>query len=169
MCGDLKAHKKQGIVIAPVCLDCAPRYDDVPPGYKRCSQCLKVRKLECFCKTRSRKHPHCKDCRAAYASRIDPERRRAQNLWSNYRLTLAQYDSLLAEQRGLCAICQQPEMLIDPYTKEVKALAVDHDHATGQVRALLCQSCNAALGFIEPYPPRAIALIAYLEKQQKAV
>ncbi len=52
--------------------------------------------------------------------------------------TRAQYDAMLASQGALCAICRKPEF--------GRRLAVDHDHATGRVRGLLCTRCNTGLG-----------------------
>jgi hypothetical protein len=46
---------------------------------------------------------------------------------------------MLADQDGGCAICGDP-------SPEQGSLHVDHDHATGRVRGLLCVSCNNALG-----------------------
>jgi hypothetical protein len=56
-----------------------------------------------------------------------------------YGITIADYDRILSRQHGLCAICgeQRPEE---------RTLHVDHDHATGTVRGLLCFRCNNALG-----------------------
>lgn len=45
------------------------------------------------------------------------------------------YEAILAEQDGGCGICGRPP-------KSGKSLAVDHDHATGFVRGLLCFMCN---------------------------
>jgi len=57
------------------------------------------------------------------------------------------YAVKLQAQGGVCALCGHSE------TKRVKgtlaSLAVDHDHQTGQVRGLLCGSCNQALGYLE--------------------
>ncbi len=59
-------------------------------------------------------------------------------LKKQYGLTLEQYNAMLAEQHGLCAICKKPP------TK--RRLDVDHDHADGHVRQLLCERCNKGLG-----------------------
>lgn len=53
-------------------------------------------------------------------------------------------------QNGLCAICR-----VKP------CLHVDHDHATGRVRELLCPGCNLKLGILEAAEWREKAL-AYL-------
>ncbi len=47
------------------------------------------------------------------------------------------YTRLLAAQDGHCALC--------PNTPKTRRLHVDHDHATGEVRGLLCHRCNRAL------------------------
>lgn len=52
-----------------------------------------------------------------------------------YGLLPGQYEELKYIQRGLCAICRKA-------TGASKRLAVDHDHDTGEVRGLLCKTCN---------------------------
>lgn len=54
------------------------------------------------------------------------------------------YDRLFSLQKGKCAICMQPQN-----SSRNKALAVDHDHTTGKVRGLLCDTCNRALGLFK--------------------
>ena len=61
-----------------------------------------------------------------------------------YKITPADYNKMLNEQGGKCAICGA----IPPFGK-YKRLVVDHDHETGKVRGLLCPRCNAGLGFLE--------------------
>jgi len=43
-------------------------------------------------------------------------------------------------------------------------MAVDHCHATGKIRGLLCNSCNSLLGFCADNKARLTAAIAYLDK-----
>lgn len=66
---------------------------------------------------------------------------RRDNLLKKYGLTSAAYESMLASQKGVCAICEQPP-------KKYR-LAVDHCHVTGQVRKLLCIGCNVKIGHLE--------------------
>ncbi|MBO0835623.1 MAG: hypothetical protein J2P28_08905 [Actinobacteria bacterium] len=56
-----------------------------------------------------------------------------------YGVDQQMWDAMYFEQDGQCAIA--------PCTRE--AACVDHDHVTGEIRQLLCQGCNVAIGFIE--------------------
>lgn len=71
------------------------------------------------------------------------ERARAKRLWDNYKLTIEQYDAILKYQGGVCYACHQSEPV------KGRRLSVDHDHATGQVRGLMCSRCNPILGKLE--------------------
>lgn len=64
------------------------------------------------------------------------------SLLRKYDLTLAQYDLICEQQGGVCAIC-------GGVNKSGRRLAVDHDHDTGNVRALLCTTCNVRIGVLE--------------------
>ena len=74
------------------------------------------------------------------------------------------YEKTLAEQGGVCAICKCPETLKHAVTGEVIALAVDHDKDTGQLRGILCKSCNTSIGAMKHSIPILRAAIAYLER-----
>ena len=76
---------------------------------------------------------------------------------SKFNLTIEDYDCLLNLQNGVCAICGQEESIPN------KRLAVDHDHKTGEVRGLLCTSCNTKLGWYEKQKEN---LEAYLKVAQ---
>jgi hypothetical protein len=64
----------------------------------------------------------------------------------------------LTRQEGRCDICQE-------FIGE--DLRVDHDHTTGKVRALLCDTCNAGLGQFHESPTNLRAAASYLERFQK--
>jgi hypothetical protein len=54
-----------------------------------------------------------------------------------YGIGAEQVEEMIEEQGGLCVICQR-QLGDKPH--------VDHDHATGQVRGILCFNCNGGLG-----------------------
>jgi hypothetical protein len=69
-----------------------------------------------------------------------------QRKWGAAGVDAARYQEMLREQDGVCGICGQPERQRDGLSGKPKDLAVDHCHATGVVRALLCSACNTAIG-----------------------
>jgi hypothetical protein len=73
------------------------------------------------------------------------------------------YDEMLAAQAGLCEICGNPETRTHHRTGTAMTLAVDHHHGTGKVRALLCNRCNIALGYVKEDTDLLRRMIAYLE------
>ena len=58
---------------------------------------------------------------------------------SVYGLGRDDYYAILGEQEGRCAVC------CGPSGRESGYFDVDHDHATGKVRGLLCNSCNKVI------------------------
>ena len=71
------------------------------------------------------------------------EKSRQRALYYTYGITLERFEEMLREQGGVCAICSRPP---SGKTKRTSTLQVDHDHVTGEVRGLLCDPCNTALG-----------------------
>lgn len=86
------------------------------------------------------------------------QRKQGGNLRLNYGITAEQYERLLLAQGGCCAICRKPND-----TTRTKRLFVDHDHTTGRVRALLCHSCNAGLGYFKEDPALFLRAVAYIK------
>ena len=76
----------------------------------------------------------------------NPDKMLQQQL-NQYGVTVEWYRAKEREQGGLCAICGQPET--QQRNGKVKRLAVDHNHETGEARALLCTRCNQDLGVLE--------------------
>lgn len=70
-------------------------------------------------------------------------------------LTADEYRTLLSGQKGCCALCRRPP-------RPSRRLAVDHDHATGQVRGLLCTQCNTALGRLGDDVAALERVVAYM-------
>lgn len=85
-------------------------------------------------------------------------------LWRKYKVTPDEYDAILAEQKNKCAICEEPEVMSDRRWGGVRRLAVDHCHATGKIRGLLCSRCNTTIGKIEESPQLLRAMFDYLHK-----
>jgi len=91
-----------------------------------------------------------------------PETKRAHReyyLKKTYGITVEQYDRMLAEQGGGCAVCGRTNN-----SKRMTYLSVDHCHATGKVRGLLCNACNVALGFLEEDKVRMVSLMNYISR-----
>ncbi|MCU1378639.1 MAG: hypothetical protein JWN29_1622 [Acidimicrobiales bacterium] len=82
-------------------------------------------------------------------------RNRDGHLRRKFGITQERYAELLAAQGGGCAVCRKKP-------KPGRSLHVDHDHATGAVRGLLCFSDNAALGHLAEDEVRIDALLGYL-------
>lgn len=75
---------------------------------------------------------------------------------ATYGLTEAQYAELWARCAGRCAICT------DELRDGRGGASVDHCHATGRVRGLLCGLCNTGLGRFRDSPALLDAAKAYL-------
>lgn len=87
------------------------------------------------------------------------------HLKRKYGLSRADYDKMLEDQKGLCAICHRPP---SGKTKRGEAvrLDVDHDHTTKRVRGLVCHCCNCMLGYARDQVETLEAAILYLKRVQ---
>ncbi len=77
-------------------------------------------------------------------------------------ITADDYDRMLGEQRGRCAVCEST----DPGHGH-KVFVVDHDHVTNHVRALLCRNCNSAIGLLQDDPKVIAAAAAYVKRHRQ--
>lgn len=91
----------------------------------------------------------CRDCRMEWV--------KWRNIRVRYGLTRPEYEALTTDG---CHICGRK----DAETPRVGKLAVDHDHATGKVRGVLCWMCNTALGKFNDDPARLRAAADYIER-----
>lgn len=83
-------------------------------------------------------------------------------MWA-YGLTREQFDGLVHLQKGLCAICGEPETACSSDGK-VKALSLDHCHETGAARGFLCSRCNMGLGQVGDSVQTLASAAAYLRR-----
>lgn len=73
------------------------------------------------------------------------------------RLPRQAYERLRDTQGGVCAICQG----VNPTGSR---LSVDHNHATGVIRGLLCSSCNRGIGYLKDDVALVAAALSYLQQ-----
>lgn len=99
-------------------------------------------------------HLHCSD---ACSTRAQTDR----YLTRNYGITFDTYSAMHATQGGLCALCGGEGFCTAEHHQ--LRLVVDHCHATGRVRGLLCHNCNRALGLLKDNVQTINKAIAYLE------
>ena len=134
-----------------------------------CGRCGETKARDEFYNLRHTMAPRrpCKACilqdkRARYAAQDGDRVSHAQVLREKYQLTSAEYDRMMVQQDGRCAICRQPETMRGRGGLP-RRLAVDHDHRTGAVRKLLCHRCNLVTRAVEENPDLLEKVRAYLD------
>lgn len=158
-----------------------PTFDIPQATQKRCYDCGEIKPLAQFVKSKLKKDGHanwCKACKQAkQRQNYTYEGGRDKWLRMKYGLSLAAYDQMFAEQGGKCAICGNEEWCNPSgpvWARDMKrrssqrVLHVDHDHDTGQVRALLCNRCNRGIGAFEDDPDRLLVARDYLLKWKES-
>lgn len=116
---------------------------------KRCARCFEKLPLELFHRRVVGHSSWCVACVKDYMSRPSAHRK------AKYGLSGVEFNRMLWAQDYRCAICD------DTFDDE-RYPCVDHCHATGKVRSLLCNGCNAAIGFLKDDPDRCTAAAKYL-------
>ena len=77
----------------------------------------------------------------------------AANREKRYGITTEQFQDLIREQGGACAICRRPFE---------RTPHLDHDHETKQIRGVLCNGCNSGLGMFGDSVLRLLDAAQYL-------
>ncbi len=152
-----------------------PELRGVPGGDLSCTRCSEVKPVADFyehAKSARGYQYWCKTCCAEVRTErakvpVDPNVRRRHALWSMYRFTVAQYDAMYEQQGARCAICGDPKDSWEPgvgIAGRDRFLVVDHCHANGHVRGLLCGNCNHGLGKFKDDVARLLAAAEYLRR-----
>ena len=110
---------------------------------------------------------HCYQCSRdkgrEYHIGAGKERSRHRHRMKKYGLSKDSFDALFEAQSGVCRICGVP--LVEGSTAG-DGLAVDHNHETGETRALLCNNCNRGLGMFRDSPSLLLAAASYVTKHK---
>lgn len=125
----------------------------------------------------------CRKCSAlrekAYYDRDkdNPEamRKRKEKYWANremnmhvtresqwkrmYNIDSSKFTELMESQEDSCLIC----LKLLNYSSKARTPHIDHNHKTGQVRGMLCGSCNLAIGFMRDNVTIAKSVTRFLE------
>lgn len=125
---------------------------------KLCERCLNTCN-SCNVKEREPGRRMCSDCTAEFdrkrkSSPVAKYKDKITRVASKYGVSRA-YAAVLAAMRT-CAACGKT-------CERPGELHVDHCHASGRVRGVLCFNCNAALGNVGDSTERLRALISYME------
>ena len=142
-CAETRDRQTRGQQIAP---DQRRRRRLPPRTEKRCPRCGETKSLAEFGKNRSNTSglaAYCRPCHNVVSAETNTRLygKRGYRLRTRYGITAADFDKMVAVYEGMCWIC-----------RERPAEHVDHDHETGEVRGVLCFTCNVGLGNFRDRP-----------------
>lgn len=129
------------------------RIDEASNEHKVCSTCGELKSLDEF--HHDHRYP---DRRVARCKQCSLEAARDASFKRRYGIGLDDVEAMTTAQGSKCAICGRSGDLV-----------VDHDHATRQVRAMLCQRCNKALGLVDDNVEMLASMISYLDGHRISV
>lgn len=155
--------------------DRSPHWTELPEGTTRvCTKCGTEYPLtpEFFVREGRRGlglTPQCRPCTREYHKRYQTDHYIRKRKARRFGITEAEYDKILDEQNGVCAICGDPSSPNGTKPDGTqRSFAIDHDHETGKVRGLLCTRCNPMLGFAQDNREILLKAAEYLLEHQGA-
>jgi hypothetical protein len=137
----------------------------VPDGLRWCPDCEDFKPDADFGKNRSTGSGYAAYCKCHQNARVDESRQRLHGGSRHYHLKRrcgvgsCEVEGRSLRQASLCPICRRPSA-DKPH--------VDHDHATGEVRGVLCFTCNVGLGNVGDDIERLERAAAYLRGELTA-
>ncbi len=153
--------------------------DTVGEGFKFCPKCEQTLPKDRFHKHYAGLQAHCKSCMYAgdpneterqcrkckvvfpfpdgfhrclsgyqtICRQCNTDQSRAAKFKKEYGITVQQYEEMVTAQNGVCYLCGHRDTRT--IWGKMPRLSVDHDHATGKVRKLLCFDCNQGIGLFK--------------------
>jgi hypothetical protein len=118
---------------------------------QKCKPCFSIYQKEWYEKNKEKQKTNAKEYR-----KKNPLSHFQSHIKRKYGITLEDYNSMFISQGGCCAICNTHQKDIE------KRLSVDHCHNSGNVRGLLCNSCNTSIGLLKEDVGILNAAIEYL-------
>lgn len=150
------------------CRNCGEEFEKYQWNQKNCYDCLE--KLDPRFKGRPKRD--CVNCGESFQPRVIRQEacssacrdkyRTKMYFFNQYGLTEEQYKGLMSSANHKCQICYGDGFVMNNMRHKAK-LVVDHDHATGEVRGVLCHNCNRALGLLQDDPKIVSNAVKYLE------
>lgn len=123
---------------------------------------------DCGASTSGHRAKRCRKCHSI-SQRKNPEidRREYCRNWAmrrKYGIEPDEFDAYWIAYRGRCFLCRKEMKMPSPTRGQgLDVVAIDHDHANGKVRGLLCNACNKGLGFFGDDIPLLEKAIRYLK------
>lgn len=147
------------------CKNCCAAFEPHQYNQKRCIDCLKKDKrfkedrLYCVCKGCGEDFKRMSPQQFYCTQKCSDENR---FLLNTYGITSKDYWKMYNNQNGVCSICKEPGFSMHK-TVKLGTLVVDHCHATGSIRGLLCHNCNRALGLLKDRRDVLLNAVKYLK------
>lgn len=120
-------------------------------GYYLCNICNNIKPKKAFKKRKRNKSGVTSACKGCLKTR-----HREKKLKYTYGLSIDDFNKLYEYQGGKCAICK---INLEKGTNDC---SVDHNHESGNVRGLLCNRCNRAIGMLKDSKVVLYSAIRYL-------